>query len=307
LKVSGIVSGTNSLTKTGSGTLTLSGPNTYSGSTTVSNGYLSVTGSLGTGTVTVANGATLTGNGVIGGPVTIAAGGTLAPTGTLTINSNLTISSSATLSYDLGNVSDQIAVTGNLQLGGTLNITDNGGFGVGTYTLFTYTKTLTNNGLSIGAKPDASLVYQIDTNVTGLVRLTVLTQFAAWQMQYFGCTNCAAAAADADPDGDGLNNQAEFSAGSNPTNSASGLRISAVASEGNNIRVTWVTSGGHTNQLQYLLTVGSDNGYQSTNQLWGAAAPVVILPGSGDVTTNAVDVGGATNGPARYYRIRLVP
>jgi hypothetical protein len=33
----------------------------------------------------------------------------------------------------------------------------------------------------------------------------------------------------------------------------------------------------------------------------------IILPGSGDATTNYIDDGGATNSPSRYYRIRLVP
>jgi len=33
----------------------------------------------------------------------------------------------------------------------------------------------------------------------------------------------------------------------------------------------------------------------------------MIMAGSGDVTTNYVDGGGATNKPSRYYRIRLVP
>jgi hypothetical protein len=33
----------------------------------------------------------------------------------------------------------------------------------------------------------------------------------------------------------------------------------------------------------------------------------IILQGSGGVTTNYVDGGGATYVPSRYYRIRLVP
>lgn len=33
----------------------------------------------------------------------------------------------------------------------------------------------------------------------------------------------------------------------------------------------------------------------------------IVIPGSGDVRTNYVDVGGATNSSSRFYRIRLVP
>ena len=36
-------------------------------------------------------------------------------------------------------------------------------------------------------------------------------------------------------------------------------------------------------------------------------SPNIILPGSGDVTTNYLDAGAGTNGAGRFYRIRLVP
>ena len=32
-----------------------------------------------------------------------------------------------------------------------------------------------------------------------------------------------------------------------------------------------------------------------------------LVTGNGNVTTNCVDSGGATNAPARFYRVRLVP
>ena len=33
----------------------------------------------------------------------------------------------------------------------------------------------------------------------------------------------------------------------------------------------------------------------------------MLITGSGNVVTNFTDTNGATNKPARYYRIRLVP
>lgn len=133
--------------------------------------------------------------------------------------------------------------------------------------------------------------------------ITVLTPFQAWQVQYFGSTTNPAAAANADPDGDGQNNLAEFLAGTNPTNSASGLRITSVAAQGGDVLVSWTTAGGFTNVVQ--ATAGLVDGSYSTNFL--DLSPLIIIPGSGDVTTNYLDSGGATNVPARYYRIRLVP
>jgi hypothetical protein len=41
--------------------------------------------------------------------------------------------------------------------------------------------------------------------------------------------------------------------------------------------------------------------------LFDDVSGLVIIPGSGDATTNYTDSGGATNIPSRFYRIRLVP
>jgi autotransporter-associated beta strand protein len=58
---SGIISGSGSLTKTGTGIWILSGSNTYTGGTTVAAGRLQTanTNALGTGSVTISNGGTL--------------------------------------------------------------------------------------------------------------------------------------------------------------------------------------------------------------------------------------------------------
>lgn len=161
--VSGIISGSGgSLVKTGTATLTLSGLNTYTGSTVVNSGGLKLNGSLATGAVQVNSGATFSGTGIAGGSVTIANGGILAPgnsPGTLTVGS-LTLNNGSILNYDLstagivgGGVNDLVIVNGALTLDGTLNITNAGGFSVGTYRLFNYTGLLTDNSLSIGVIP----------------------------------------------------------------------------------------------------------------------------------------------------------
>ena len=156
--------GTLGLSKTGTGTLILTGTtNTYSGLSDVQGGQLSVRGNLGTSAVHVESGATLGGAGTINGAVTILSGGILAPgnstVGTLTLGS-LVLNSGSVSNFELGpagtvggGVNDLVAVTGNLTLAGTLNVTDAGGFGAGVYRLFNYGGILSNNGMTIGTVP----------------------------------------------------------------------------------------------------------------------------------------------------------
>lgn len=160
-----------------------------------------------------------------------------------------------------------------------------------TYAAGTYTVTLT-----------ASNFVGTSTLVSNSL-ITVITAFQGWQLQYFGCTNCPQAAGGADPDGDGMSNTNEFLAGTSPTNSLSGLRIISAVRQTTDVVIVWTTAGGVTNAVQ--ATAGSANG-SYTNNFVDISDPIMIQ-GSGEVTTNYTDTGGATNSPARYYRIRLVP
>jgi MYXO-CTERM domain-containing protein len=120
------------------------------------------------------------------GSVTVAEGATLAPgtsPGTLSVG-NLGLLSSTTLAYELdtpgivgSNVNDLISVTGNLTLAGTLQITPLAGFGLGSYRIFDYTGSLTNNGLSL--QPGFLASYPgsaIDTSIANQVNLTVVPE-----------------------------------------------------------------------------------------------------------------------------------
>lgn len=106
--------------------------------------------------------------------------------------------------------------------------------------------------------------------------------------------------AGADPDGDGFTNLQEFLAGTDPTNSAAAFRITAIGREGNSLRVTWTMGSGKTNALQRTAGTG---GSFSTNNF----ANIFIVTNTLGTVTNYLDNGAATNRPARYYRIRLVP
>ncbi|HUI05439.1 MAG TPA: S8 family serine peptidase [Verrucomicrobiae bacterium] len=133
-----------------------------------------------------------------------------------------------------------------------------------------------------------------------------LTPFQTWQFAYFNCTNCPRAAPDADPFGKGMSNTDQFLAGLDPTNPSSVFRItSVVADSNNNVLITWSTAGVRTNAVQ--AASGDTDGNYSNNFADISSPPHIIIPVGGDVTANYLDVGGATNSPSRYYRIRLVP
>jgi PKD repeat protein len=89
------------------------------------------------------------------------------------------------------------------------------------YTAGVYTVTLT-----------ASNAFGSSTLVSNSL-VTVISAFQAWQLQYFGCTNCSQAQAGFDADGTGQNNQFKYVAGLDPTNPASVflLSIKSVANQ----------------------------------------------------------------------------
>jgi autotransporter-associated beta strand protein len=168
--LNGTISGTNAITKVGSGTLTLNANNSYTGTLTVGTasspgGTLAVNGAT-ISAVTLTDG-TLAGSGRVGA-VTLNAGGFIAPgnsAGTLTATS-LTWNGGGQMSFELGTPGtnqDRLDLIGGLTKGsaGTyqFNFSALGTIDPGTYTLVNFG---TNAGFLVG-----DFIYTAPMGVTG--------------------------------------------------------------------------------------------------------------------------------------------
>lgn len=265
--VNGVISdGTNPLKveKQETNTWTLTGANTYTAATEVEGGTLLVNNAsgsaTGTGAVTVTPNtlitatATFGGTGAVSGSVTVNGGGILSPgsngieslaTGAVTLNNTSTLA----IDINTGSVTnDQLLVTGNVDLAGTVNLTlndlgANALLPVGTkLVLVDYTGVWDDtdivhfngspvpNGSTISFGANAFTVDYSDDTLGG----TAMTLTAAGAASPYGgwADSFSLVGADraptADPDNDGLDNGIEFVIGSNPTiNTPASARPSA--------------------------------------------------------------------------------
>ena len=112
-------------------------------------------------------------------------------------------------------------------------------------------------------------------------------------------TNAGDAALDLD--GDGFTNLQEFLAGTEPFDGNSALHIVSIAEETSDLRITWLTGVGKTNALQFT------NGEAGSGVYTNDFTDLFLVTNTTGSVTNYLDIGGATNFPARYYRVRLVP
>jgi hypothetical protein len=85
-----------------------------------------------------------------------------------------------------------------------------------------------------------------------------------------------------------------------PINSAATFQITDIRREGNDIAISWMTGAGATNMLER--SAGYLDGSYSN-----AFVPIFAVTNTTSAITNYMDLGAATNRPASYYRVRLVP
>jgi hypothetical protein len=101
-----------------------------------------------------------------------------------------------------------------------------------------------------------------------------------------------------------MNNTTEYQAGTDPMDpNSTSFRFTAVTREGDDVLIKWTTQGGTTNRLQVASHLAGGSDSNSFTNL----GMVVVPLGDYLASTNYLDVGGATNLPARYYRIRQGP
>jgi hypothetical protein len=262
------------------------------GELTVTNNFTSIVGSAGAGKMTISNGTFRANDLLLGSSA--GSGGTLTMVGGGAVCRSLTLGS-----FDC-------AVTGTVIVaGGSLFVT-NAGFSLevrsGTVqlnsgTLVVDRLVLTNScghfvhaGGTLTQNKPPILGAGMDADGDGLPN--------DWEVAYGldPLDGTGFNGPNGDPDGDGMNNLQEFLAGSNPV-----IDIKSITKETNDIRVTWQTLAGKTNALQR--TAGDVNGGFATNNF----ADILIINNNIGSVTNYLDVGTATNFPASYYRVRLVP
>jgi autotransporter-associated beta strand protein len=234
------------LEKTGTGTWTLTGIGTVSAGITVDQGTLSYgdasTDTLtGTSEISIDPAATLqlnNGAKIIGSTCEIFTSGTLRGHGTLQaplyssgtlspIGGNLSIIGDTDLSgtLDLTSYTERLAVTGNLILTGIIYL-PSATTTPGRKLLATYTGTL---GLGAVTLQNIPSNYQatLDTATPG--ELAVVIQngslYQTWQLTHFNTLENPDGQPTADPDNDGMTNQEEFEAGTDPNSDTSFIPI----------------------------------------------------------------------------------
>lgn len=121
--------------------------------------------------------------------------------------------------------------------------------------------------------------------------------FADWQVRFFGSTNAPAAAAAADPDGDRGLNTLEYLTGTNPTNALDAWSI-GVERSGDTVEVVYPRLANRGFEVRWSPNLFSTSSWQFLNipenrPFFAASHATARVPDA------------LTNGPPRYYRVRV--
>jgi hypothetical protein len=119
--------------------------------------------------------------------------------------------------------------------------------------------------------------------------------YDSWAAANFGNAGLPQAARTADPDGDGLNNEGEHAAGTDPNDAESALRILALTIDGDAQEAVLGWQSAPTRS--YVIEVAAD-----PEGPWNSLGSGV--PSAGGNTQTSLNL--QTGEPVRFYRVRLV-
>jgi hypothetical protein len=191
---------------------------------------------------------------------------------------------------------------GGCQSGSTYGIATHGGGNGGAYGVNGANAT-PNTGGGGGGGGVSGTGQAGGTGGSGIVIVRYVTggamdPFEAWRQTYFTAeqlTNAVISSATADPDEDGLNNEQEYLAGTDPTNTASVLRISAseFCVPSSEFVIRWQSVSNKVYDVQ-----------ATTNLLVAFTNVVKNLPATPTLNVHTDSVSGVGS---RFYRVKAVP
>jgi hypothetical protein len=110
-----------------------------------------------------------------------------------------------------------------------------------------------------------------------------------WQLDYFGSITSAQAQKDADPDGDGMNNESEYKAGTSPVNGSSRLVVNTSTLSAGSFQIQWQSVSGKIYDIQ-----------TSTNlTTWTTVDQVTAS------STSATWIDSSPGSGKKFYRVKL--
>lgn len=301
--------------KVGTGTWTLSGSGDWNGGTVVKQGALRITGSMScmgatqvesgaqlkleggsfeTESLEIASGSTFLAHGLLTTDLNLV--GTLegrgfasGVAGTLNLTGNAFISGTTRLRA--GASADLIKVSGDLALGGTLQVSLAAGTGFGRYPLMTYGGNLEGSASLTGVP--AGVTAQLSTAVAGEVALVIDDADEdglpdSWEIAKFGNLGQLA---DGDFDKDGTSNRAEYRLGLNPLNGSSMFRATAIGRLASGFTLNWPAATGLTFRIERSTSLSGN---------WSALGTLTTTSNVGSFTDPNAPAGTC------FYRVCLL-